>query len=175
MGVRTMSRIRASGTTRDFTGADQRSVYRGYTAPIDAFTLITIGTMAALIIAIFLLGAYHPRSGNDVLDWKPTRSPELEVQNEIDDVEQMLEAANQRRRARGESELTEADLRERVSEDLREANQRREAYLDDADLKQMLAATNERRRGRGEAELTDAEYRARVEADQSRLGRLATD
>lgn len=138
---------------------------------MDPFALIIMGIVGGLFVWILFLGVYHPRSANQVLQWRPTRSPELEVQNEIDDVEQMLEATNERRRARGESELTEGQLRQRVQEDLREANLRRERYLDDQDLHQMLAATNERRRRRGESELTEGEYRARVEADQARLGR----
>lgn len=138
---------------------------------MDPFALIMLGLVGALFLWVLFLGLYHPRSGKQVLDWRPTRSPDLEVQNEIDDVAQMLEAANQRRRARGDDELTEASLRDRVSQDLREANERRERYLDDADLKQMLAATNERRRRRGQAELTVADYRAQVEAEQAKLGR----
>ena len=139
---------------------------------MDAFALIVFGMMAALILFILLLGRYHPRSGNDVLNWKPTRSPELEVQNEIDDLDQMLEAANARRRARGDAELTEASVRERVQEDLRDANARRERYLaeedlEDDDLQQLLDATNERRRRRGEAELTADQYRAKIDAEGS--------
>jgi len=139
---------------------------------MDAFALIIFGMMVALILFILLLGRYHPRSGNDVLNWKPTRSPELEVQNEIDDLDQMLEAANARRRARGDAELTEASVRERVQEDLRDANARRERYLaeedlEDDDLQQLLDATNERRRRRGEAELTADQYRAKIDAEGS--------
>lgn len=138
---------------------------------MDPFALIMVGLVVLLLLWVLFLGLYHPRTGKQVLDWRPTRSPELEVQNEIDDVAQMLEAANQRRRARGEAELTEAALRDRVSQDLREANERRDRYLGDADLRQMLEATNERRRRRGESELTEADYRERVEADRARFGR----
>jgi hypothetical protein len=138
---------------------------------MDPFVLIIVGIVAGLVLWILFLGVYHPRSANEVLDWRPTRSIEVEVQNELDDIEQMLEATNTRRRARGEAELTEAQLHARVREDMREANQRRERYLASSDLHQMLEATNERRRRRGERELTEAEYRARVEADHTSLGR----
>lgn len=133
---------------------------------MDPFALIMLGLVGGLLVWVILLGVYHPRSGRDVLDWRPTRSPEVEIQNEIDDVEQMLEATNQRRRARGEEDLTEEGMRAAVQQELREANERRERYLGDADLKQMLALANERRRRRGEAEVTEAEYRAEVERDQ---------
>ena len=119
---------------------------------------------------MLLLGRYHPRSGNDVLRWKSTRTPDQEVQNEIDDLDQMLEAANARRRRRGEAELTEASLRERVAADVRDANSRRDRYLTDEnladeDVGQMLVTINRGRRRRGEPELTETEYRARIESE----------
>ena len=46
---------------------------------------------------------FSKRSALDVLDWKPTRSPEVEAQNEIDDVAQMLEAQNEGRRRAGQA------------------------------------------------------------------------
>jgi hypothetical protein len=87
---------------------------------VDPFALIMLGGVAAVVLALFALGRLYPGSGADQLDWRPTRSAEVEVQNEIDDVEGMLGAVNARRRRRGQPELTEADLRERVAEDLRE-------------------------------------------------------
>jgi len=130
---------------------------------MDPFALIMLGIVAALIVFVLLLGRYHPKLGSDVLRWQPTRSAEMEVQNEIDDLDQMLEATNRRRRARGESELTEASLRDQVAEDVRDAQERRETYLAQEDIRQMLEATNEKRRRRGEPELTEAELRADVE------------
>jgi hypothetical protein len=66
-----------------------------------------LGGVAALVIALLLLGRFYPGSGAQQLDWRPTRSPELEVQNEIDDLDQLREAVNRRRRARGEAEVDE--------------------------------------------------------------------
>ena len=54
-----------------------------------------------------------------MIDWKPTRSPEVEAQNEIDDIRQMMEAQNEMRRRRGVPEMTEADLQREVAEDER--------------------------------------------------------
>ena len=138
---------------------------------MDPFALIIAGVVLALLVWVLILGRWHPRSGADVLDWRPTRSPEVEAQNEIDDVDQMLAATNERRRLRGEPELTEEAMQERVREDRRIADELRERYLAEADLRQMLEATNERRRRRGEPELTEAEYRAQLDADRERLGR----
>jgi len=134
--------------------------------------LIMTVLVGGLLLWVIFLGLYHPRSGADVLDWRPTRSAELEAQNEIDDLEQMLEAANAKRRARGKAELTEEDLEARVQEDQRKQNELREAYLAsdesaesiEADIAQMLARVNDGRRRRGEPELTLDEYRARIEA-----------
>jgi hypothetical protein len=93
---------------------------------VDPFAAIMLGGVLLLLVALLLLGRFYPGSGARQLDWRPTRSPELEVQNEIDDMDQMREAVNRRRRARGEAELTEHDLRERVAEDHAETLRLRE-------------------------------------------------
>ena len=79
-----------------------------------------LGGVAVLVIALLLIGRFYPGLGAEQVDWRPTRSAELEVQNEIDDVAQMREAINVRRRARGDRELTEKEVRARVAENLRE-------------------------------------------------------
>ena len=73
---------------------------------MDAFTLVSGGLVAFFLIAAVLLGVFSKRSALDILDWKPTRSPEVEAENEIDDVEQMLEAQNELRRRLGKPERT---------------------------------------------------------------------
>jgi hypothetical protein len=73
-----------------------------------------------VMIGIFLaLGKWYPGSGADQVDWRPTRSAEVEAELELDDVDQMLEAQNARRRASGRPERTEADIRAQVAEDER--------------------------------------------------------
>jgi hypothetical protein len=96
---------------------------------VDPFAVIIFGIVGALIVFVLLLGRFHPRSSTDILDWRPTRSAEVEAQNEIDDVEQMLEATNERRRRRGESELTEDMLHQRVQEDRETQRRLRDDYL----------------------------------------------
>ena len=86
---------------------------------MDPFAAIMLGGVLLLLVALLLLGRFYPGSGAEQLDWRPTRSVELEVQNEIDDLEQMVEAVNARRRARGQAELTDEALQERVAEDVR--------------------------------------------------------
>jgi hypothetical protein len=83
------------------------------------FILGTLGILVFMIGVLLLVGHYYPGTSTDLVDWKPTRSPELEVQNEIDDVRQMMEAQNEMRRRRGAPEMTEADLQAKVAEDER--------------------------------------------------------
>ena len=129
---------------------------------MDPFAVIILGGTAGLFIALYLLGRYYPGSGADQLDWRPTRSVEQEIQNEIDDLDQMLEAANSRRRSRGAAELTEEGLRSEVAENLRDSVKRREDYLAEMEIVQMLEVKNERRRAKGLPEITAEEYRARI-------------
>jgi hypothetical protein len=86
---------------------------------VDPFALIMLGGVAALVLALVALGRLSPGSGAEQLDWRPTRSVELDVRNEEDDLDQMLGAVNARRRARGQPELTEDELHDRVADDLR--------------------------------------------------------
>jgi len=124
--------------------------------------VIMIGIVAGMLVGLVLLGLFHPRSGAQTLDWRPTRSPEQEIQNEIDDLDQMLEAANARRRRRGEAELTEDAIRARVGADLADTIKRREDHLAELEVVQMLDAKNARRRAKGLPEISVEEYRARI-------------
>jgi hypothetical protein len=73
---------------------------------VDVFTLVSGGLVAFFVIGAVLLGLFSKRSALEILDWKPTRSPEVEAANEIDDVEQMLAAQNELRRRLGKPERT---------------------------------------------------------------------
>jgi hypothetical protein len=81
------------------------------------FILLTVGMLAVIVGVLFLIGHFYQGSTADLVDWKPTRSPELEAQNEIDDVRQMLEAQNEMRRRRGADEVDENALRAEVEEE----------------------------------------------------------
>jgi hypothetical protein len=81
------------------------------------FVWIMVGVFVFLIVFVILLGLFYPGTGAEQLKWKPTRSPELEAQNEIDDLSQMLEATNAKRRARGAGDLDERQLHARLRED----------------------------------------------------------
>lgn len=83
------------------------------------FILGTLGIIAFMVGVLLIVGHFYPGSSADLVDWVPTRSPEVEAQNEIDDVRQMLEAQNEIRRRRGAPELTEEELQASVAEDER--------------------------------------------------------
>jgi hypothetical protein len=83
----------------------------------DAFTVVFGGLLAFFVIAVLLLGLFSKRSARDFLDWKPTRSPEVEAQNEIDDVAQMIEAQNELKRKRGAPEISQEEIEARIRED----------------------------------------------------------
>lgn len=90
------------------------------------FVLGTLGIVAVIVGILFLIDHFYTGSNADLLDWKPTRSPEVEAQNEIDDVRQMLEAQNEMRRRRGAPEIDEQELRAEVeAEELEQLRHRR--------------------------------------------------
>lgn len=76
-----------------------------------------VAMLLVLVGVLMVVGHFYPGSSADLVDWKPTRSPELEAQNEIDDVRQMLDAQNEIRRRRGAPARTEQELREEVEAD----------------------------------------------------------
>jgi hypothetical protein len=135
---------------------------------IDPFVVIMVGLVGGLLVALILLGLFYPGSGADQVNWRPTRSVETEVQNEIDDLDQMLAAANAKRRARGADELTAEHMHARVAEDRRIADERREAYLTEVEIEQMLAVKNERRARKGLEPITAEEYKAQLKAERGR-------
>ena len=98
-------------------------------------TLGRVSFMTAWMVGIVLvllfvvaLGRWSPASPRQFLDWKPTRSYEDEVQLELDDIDQMLEAQNERRRRSGRPELSEDDIRAQVDADQCEQRARSDTY-----------------------------------------------
>jgi hypothetical protein len=88
-------------------------------APIDEFAVFVMFGFVVALVILLALGRWYPGSGAEQVDWRPTRSPEVEAELELDDVDQMLEAQNARRRASGRPERTEEDVRAQVAEDER--------------------------------------------------------
>ncbi len=122
---------------------------------VDPFAIVLLGGLAALILWVWLLGKFYPGSGLEQLGLRTAREiSETREALDAEDLDQMLQAHNARRRARGEAEVTVADLEMRVLEDAREQGKRREQYLADRELDQLLEVTNSRRRARGLPERT---------------------
>jgi hypothetical protein len=94
--------------------------------------LLGVMVALALLLGIFLaIGKYYPGTGADVLDWQPTRSYEDEIRLELEDIDEMLEASNERRRRSGRPELTEDDIRQQVEKDLMDQQDRQDRVRDE--------------------------------------------
>jgi hypothetical protein len=124
---------------------------------VDPFAVIILGGLAALAIWIIVLAKFSGR-GLAQLDWKsPREVTESRDALEAEDLSQMLEAHNARRRRRGEAEVTVEDLEVKVMEEASDQNRLREKYLAGLELDELLEATNRRRRARGLPERTREE------------------
>lgn len=165
-GPSTRKRRRASGEDRI------RAEKRGYTgARVDPFAVIILSGIVVVVVSVWLIGKYYPGSGMQQLGLSSAREIyETREALDAEDLDQMLAAANARRRARGEADLTVADFERRVEEDMREQTKRREAYLADRELEQLLEATNARRRARGLPERTREQVREEFGAGPSAHG-----
>ena len=98
---------------------------------MDPFAGVLLGALAALILSLWLLGKYYPGSGLEQVGLKSAREiTETREALEAEDLDQMLIAHNARRRARGEAEVTVADLELRVMEDLGEQRRRSAPWRD---------------------------------------------
>jgi hypothetical protein len=78
------------------------------------FLSMVIGLPLLLVSLALLAGHFHRDGYAELLDWKPTRSPEREVELELSDIQQMLAAQNQHRRRRGAAERTLAEVTQGV-------------------------------------------------------------
>jgi len=97
------------------------------------FALLVIVGFLMLVGLLMALGHWYPGTGAEQLDWRPTRSHEEEVGLELEDVDQMLELQNERRRRTGRPELTEEGIRTEVEAEERERRARAERYRTSAD------------------------------------------
>ena len=86
---------------------------------MDAFLAIVLGSIALALAAFVMIGILNtPGTGSEQLGWRTSHEHDrTQAVREAEDLEQMLEAANARRRARGEPELTVDGLLE--DEDVR--------------------------------------------------------
>jgi hypothetical protein len=95
---------------------------------VDGFSVLVLVFLVGAVLVFLAIGRYHPKSGPEVLDWKPTRSYEDEVRLELEDVDQMIEAQNERRRRSGRREISEDEIRTEVEQEERARSQRAEDH-----------------------------------------------
>lgn len=122
---------------------------------MDSFTFIIVCGIVVMIIWVVLVGKFAPGNGLDQIGWKSAREvTESREALEAEDLEQMLEAHNARRRARGQSEVTLEQVEMGVVRDQHEMAKAREKAAESLELDELLEATNARRRARGLPERT---------------------
>lgn len=114
------------------------------------FELAVVGGLLALVLIFYAIGKYSSATPAEYLDWKPTRSPETEIELELQDVSQMIEAQNERRRRDGRPLIDEEAYRNQVEMATREERARAAAYRQEQEELR--------------AELGDKEYRRRERA-----------
>jgi hypothetical protein len=121
------------------------------------FELAVVGGLLALFLTFYAIGKYSTRTPAEYLDWKPTRSIELEIELEQDDVRQMIEAQNERRARDGRPLIDEEVFRNQIEMATRE--QRAEAEAHRREQEELRE------------ELGEKEYRRRMEAWEKRQQR----
>jgi hypothetical protein len=95
---------------------------------MDEFGVFVFGSLIAVFLIFYAIGKWYPGSGAEQVDWRPTRSPEVEAELEMEDMQQMLDAQNERRRRSGRPEITEEDVAAQVEEDRRWRDELIERY-----------------------------------------------
>jgi hypothetical protein len=78
-----------------------------------SFMLIAFGPTLLLLVIAMLAGHFNADGNEELLDWRPTRSPKRESELQVADLDQMLAALNRYRRQRG---APERSLREVVEQ-----------------------------------------------------------
>jgi hypothetical protein len=114
------------------------------------FELVVFGGLLALFLVFYAIGKYSTSTPAEFLDWKPTRSIETEIELELQDVSQMIEAQNERRRRDGRPLIDEDAYRNQVEMATREQREQAEAYRREQEALR--------------AELGDKEFRRRERA-----------
>jgi hypothetical protein len=140
---------------------------RDYTrSPVDPFAIVLLVGLGGLVLWVWVLGRANHGRGLERMGLRSARDiTEDREALEAEDLAQMLEAHNARRRRRGEADVTVGDLELRVAQDFTDQQRRRERYLADRELDQLLEATNARRRARGLPERTREDVEREFGAD----------
>lgn len=122
--------------------------------------MIVLVGLLVVILFVVLLGRANQGSSLDQFGLRSAREiTEAREALDAEDLQQMLAAHNERRRARGQPEMTVEDVEMQVMNDRSEQLRRRDALMADRELDQLLEATNARRRARGLPERTREDVR----------------
>jgi hypothetical protein len=134
---------------------------------MDVVAIVLIVGVVALVLWVAFSPRYSSRAGLDALGLRSgTEIVERRAALEADDLEQMIEARNARRRARGEPEISAEDYEMQLMADINQQRKRDQESLQaardqakgkaeaEAEIAEMLEATNARRRARGLPERT---------------------
>lgn len=134
---------------------------------MDVVAIVLIVGVVALVLWVAFNPRYSSRAGLDALGLRS--GPEIVEQRaalEAEDLAQMMEARNARRRARGEPEISAEDYEMQLMADINAQRRRDQQMLQatkdqakdkaeaDREIEELLEATNARRRARGLPERT---------------------
>ncbi len=127
---------------------------------MDPFAIVIVAGLLAMGLWLWLIGRHSDSTGLEPFGLRSAREiTETRESLDAEDLQQMLEAQNARRRRRGERDLTEADLERQVMEDVADQRRRRTELSAERELDELLEATNARRRAKGLPERTPAQAR----------------
>jgi hypothetical protein len=88
---------------------------------VDVFALIVFGGIAVIVLVLLALGLWSPRRASDITDKDRHLSWVTQSEIEEKDIPAMVEGQNAYRRARGEEEITEGDMRRRAAAEQRKS------------------------------------------------------
>jgi hypothetical protein len=128
---------------------------------VDPLVILLVGGVVAAVLWSWLArrtapgGTARRRGGSGPLGLRSAQQfAEDRAALEAEDLAQLLEASNARRRRRGEAPRTVEEIELLVAADAHELRRRRDAGLAERDLEELREATNRRRRNRGMSERT---------------------
>jgi hypothetical protein len=84
-----------------------------------SFLLIALAPPLVMLVIAMVAGHFNGDSDEELLDWRPTRSPKRESELQVRDLDQMLAALNRYRRQRGAPERSLKEVVEQSSAPLR--------------------------------------------------------
>jgi hypothetical protein len=89
-----------------------------YSGTVDPFPILFGGLVLFFLLFVLALGAWHPKSARSIVG-RSLRSDEAETEIEAGDIEQMLDARDERRRRAGQPSLAD-ELADQVKREPRD-------------------------------------------------------